>query len=102
MSDDKLPHFLRVARSIANVRGAALPLAAALTTVVVGVSCGDSVHVCQGFCPMSVGAGPTTSSSGSGGSGGAASGFGGMDGGYGGGPVGDMVMPEGGVDDGGH
>lgn len=46
MSDatPKAPHFLRVIRAIARVKGAAFPLAA-VTTVVAGVHCGDGVAV---------------------------------------------------------
>ena len=36
-SAPKVPHFLRVVRALARVRGAALPLAAVATTVVAGV-----------------------------------------------------------------
>ena len=91
-SDDKLPHFLRVARSIAGVRGAALPLAAVFTTVVAGVHCG-STHVgdCMGFCgPQGAGGASSSSSSGTGGSGGSSAG---MDGGYDGGPVATWRCP---------
>jgi hypothetical protein len=35
-----VPHFLRVVRALARVRGAAIPLAAATTTIVSGVYCG--------------------------------------------------------------
>jgi hypothetical protein len=110
MRDDL--HFLRVARSITTSRGArtiAFPL---ITTAAIGLGCGSNsgptvycgdVH---GLLPMGVQCTPTTgagggstghsSSAGTGGSttGSSAAGTGGSAGG----PVGVMVMPDGGLD----
>jgi hypothetical protein len=107
VSTDNVPHFLRVVRALARVRGAAIPVAAVVTTVVAGLHCGPTEHgvVCFGRCgETTTGAGgestgtDNTSSSGLG--------FFPMDAGpqydggpvgiptYDGGPVGDMTMPD--------
>ena len=95
-----VPHFLRVVRAIANVRST-LPIAAAVTTVVTGlsVSCADSgVAKCYGRCGE-----PATGAGGSGAGGLGAGGSGGMQGivampdaGDGGHQVGVIIMPDGG------
>jgi hypothetical protein len=100
MSDDtsKLPHFLRVARSVASAHGTrriALPLAAAAATAALGLACGGNVT------SSSEGAGTTGSggASASSSQAGYGAGFTTMPtgtGGYDGGAVGDMVMPDGG------
>jgi hypothetical protein len=90
MSDDRsgLPHFLRVARALARVRGAAVPLAA-ITTVIAGVHCGHrNGAIYQGGSTTGTG-GETTMA----GYGGEENGLVLPDGGYGGGPVGDVTMP---------
>ena len=112
MSDARsgLPHFLRVARALARVRGAAVPLAA-ITTVVAGVHCGaKNGAIYQGVVTTGTGGDTTTH-----GYGGEENGLAPKDGGYGGGPVrqgdhaqllrrgggvGDMSMPacDGGAD----
>jgi len=71
-SQDSAPHFLRVVRAIARVKGAVVPLAA-VTTVVAGLHCtADGVTVC-----------PLCDATGAGGSGGS---------GYGGGMLGTGVV----------
>lgn len=94
MSDDRqaLPHFLRVVRSIANVRGPTVPLAAVFTTVVASAGCGPA---CNGFCGAvgALGAGGEGTTLQTGTTGMTGTGF--M---YDGGPVGDMSMPDGGDD----
>jgi hypothetical protein len=64
--DDKpdLPHFLRVVRSIANVRGPAVTVAAAFTTVVAGVHCGSIGTDSPAFIPGTGGVSTTTSTTG--------------------------------------
>jgi hypothetical protein len=61
-ADDKrdLPHFLRVVRSIANVRTPAVSLAAVFTTVVAGAYCGCS----DGLSVTASGGAPTTGTGG--------------------------------------
>jgi hypothetical protein len=58
------PHFLRVVRALARVRGAAIPLAA-VTTVVAGVACGAKNGIVAGVEIMDDGGtgGDTTTSS---------------------------------------
>jgi len=46
--DDKVPHFLRVVRAIASVKGP-LPVLAAITTVVAGVHCSHTLASPMGF-----------------------------------------------------
>jgi hypothetical protein len=109
MNDDRLPHFLRVVRSLAKVRSS-VPLATVITTVVAGVHCGhvDGV-ICEppycgtGAAASSTSATTTTGSTSSTSTSTTSSGEVGlfpMDGGYEGGPVGDMVMPDAGEDGG--
>jgi hypothetical protein len=67
------PHFLRVVRSLANVRGAAIPAAAVVVTVVAGVytgcagGCGFNG---EGVCGAGVGAGAGAGGADAGGNGG--------------------------------
>ena len=103
-SESGPPHFLRVARALARVRGAAIPLAA-ITTVVAGVNCSVDMGV-VGFATSSGsggGAGSssatgTTTSSSTSATAGSSGGFYVMDGGYDGSAVGDMSMPPDGGD----
>ena len=96
----RLPHFLRVARSLAKVSGVALPLVTVFVTVVpgVGTGCSDGVDAMSsgGYGGGFPGVRIMDPDGGSDGSavGDAAT----PDAGYDGSAVGDMVMP----DDAGH
>jgi hypothetical protein len=85
----KIPHFLRVVRSIANVRGVAVPLATVFTTVVAGLHCGPNGATGEG-------GGGTTSSSQSTSSGGDNGGTSTTSSSSSSGAVGLVAMPDGG------
>jgi hypothetical protein len=83
---DSTPHFLRVARALARVHRAAVPLAA-ITSVVAGVHCGSENGRTQQSGGTTGSGGGVTATTGE-------SGFYVMDGGYEGGPVGTKPMPD--------
>jgi hypothetical protein len=99
MSNDQrnVPHFLRVVRSIANVRGAAVPLAA-VVTVMAGTYCSAETGVIVTGAGGAGGNASTSTSTGTGGTG--TGGNASTSTGTGGSPsasTGVAVMPDGGM-----